>query len=93
MFSNYYVFYVDGTFKHYYFPDVGVAWYGKGTYKDKGKKRVLEFSDPDTTFKRELGGIHYEANFKRTLKISDKQFISKDYYFTTKNKTVIFSVK
>jgi hypothetical protein len=100
MFSNKYIFYrsspfsddyYSGTFKHYYETDDGQTWYGHGTYTDKGNKRILRFGDPDLTTKLEFGKIHYESNFERSLKISGKRFLSKDYYGTTRKKMVVFS--
>jgi hypothetical protein len=89
-FSNKYIFYTDGTFKHYFFTDDLQVWFGKGKYTDKGKIRTLKFGDPE--MKNELNGwiIHYEANFTRKLKISGNMFISLDYYHSTRKKYVSF---
>ena len=68
MFSNKYVFYSDGTFKHFYTTDDGQVWYGKGNYFDKGKYRTLYFHHADTTMNSyESWMIHYETNFQRVL--------------------------
>ena len=91
LFSNSYIFYSNGTFKHFFNTDDGHTWYGTGTYEDKGNKRVLKFGDPDLNFKKEFGSIHYESNFERTLKISGKKFLSKDYYYTTRKRIVVFA--
>lgn len=89
MFSNKYVFYSNGIFKHYFQTDDAQIWYGTGIYKDR-RKRILKFNDPDLNFKREYFRIHYEANFELVLKRTKKGFKSKDYYNTSKQKTVFF---
>ena len=90
MFSNYYVFYNDGTFKHYYQTDDLQIWYGIGNFQDQGRKRILKFKNPDMNFRREFILVHYEANFERTLLRKRNSFKSADFYNTTKNKFVIF---
>ena len=90
MFSNRYVFFEDGTFKHYYFTDDLQEWYGKGKFIDKGNKRTLYFLEADSTYKLGYGKPHYETNFTRTLKIRGKKFKSKDFYNTTRKKYVVF---
>ena len=68
MFSNKYVFYSNGTFKHFYLTDDGHVWYGQGNYLDEHKYRTLYFRDADTTMKSYEGWlIHYETNFQRVL--------------------------
>jgi hypothetical protein len=90
LFSNYYVFYPDETFKHYFVTDDGGIWYGVGTYSDKCKRRILRFENPDFKNPPQPFGILYESNFVRTLRISGKRFLSKDYYGTTRKKIVVF---
>ena len=90
LFSNEYIFYSNGTFKHYYETDDFQTWYGKGKFKDKGRKRILTFGDPDLSYKKDYGKLHYESNFERTLKIRRRQFISRDYYFNSRKRNVIF---
>lgn len=91
LFTNKYVFYSYGTFKHFYRTDDGQLWYGQGTYTDKGKKRVLRFGDADFMVNDKYLVVHYEAGFERTLKRSGNRYLSKDYYHTTKDKTVVFA--
>lgn len=68
MFSNKYIFFSDGDFKHYYTTDDGQLWYGQGEYFDKGKYRTLYFRDADSTMNNYEGWlIHYETNFQRVL--------------------------
>ncbi|MEM9051349.1 MAG: hypothetical protein AAGC47_04780 [Bacteroidota bacterium] len=68
MFSNEYVFYSDGTFKHFYTTDDGQVWYGTGNYFEKGKYRTLCFKAADTAMNQYNGWIiHYETNFQRVL--------------------------
>jgi hypothetical protein len=68
MFSNKYIFYSDGTFKHFYTTDDVQLWYGHGEYFDKGKYRTLYFKDADTKMNMYEGWlIHYETNFQRVL--------------------------
>ena len=90
MFSNKYVFFKNGTFKHYFQTDDGQIWYGIGTFIDKGRKRTLKFEDADLNYKREFGLVHYESNFKRVLIRCGKQYKSEDYYCTTRKKNVRF---
>lgn len=90
MFSNNYVFFKNGTFKHYYETDDGQYWYGIGTYTDKGRKRILEFGDVDLNFKKDFGLIHYETNFQRILHKSGNEYKSIDYYHTSRKKYVRF---
>lgn len=68
MFNNYYVFYSNGTFKHFYTSDDGQVWYGKGKYFDNGKYRTLHFKEADTTMNEYEGlKVHHETNFQRVL--------------------------
>jgi len=90
MFSNKYVFFKNGTFKHYYQTDDGQYWYGIGTFIDKGCKRILKFGDADLTYKKDFGLIHYEANFQRILRKRGKKYKSIDYYYTSRKKHVRF---
>lgn len=90
MFSNQYVFFKDGTFKHYYQTDDGQFWYGKGTFTDKRNKRILKFGDVDLSYKQNFVLIHYEANFQRILYKRGKEYKSIDYYYTSKKKYVRF---
>lgn len=90
MFNNQYVFFKDGTFKHYYQTDDGQFWYGKGTFTDKGHKRILKFGDVDLSYKQNFGLIRYEANFQRILYKRGKEYKSIDYYHTSKKKYVRF---
>jgi len=90
MFSNKYVFFSNGTFKHYYQTDDGQLWYGFGEFEDKGRIRILKFKDPDLTMKIDYMRIHYEANFNRKLVKRANKFKSKDFYNTTRNKSVFF---
>lgn len=91
LFSNYYVFLPNNTFRHYFWTDDGQEWYGTGTFKDKGKKRLLRFGDPDTRYKT-VWQVHYESNFQRVLKkMTDYKFKSKDFYATTRKRRVVFS--
>uniref|UniRef100_UPI00404994DC hypothetical protein n=1 Tax=Flavobacterium sp. TaxID=239 RepID=UPI00404994DC len=90
MFSNRYVFFKNGTFKHYYQTDDGQYWFGVGTYKDKGRKRILKFEDADLNYKKDFGLIHYEANFQRILLKRRKEYKSIDYYYTSRKKYVRF---
>ena len=90
MFSNKYVFYNNGTFKHYFMTDDGQIRYGVGTYKDLGCTRTLYFGEKDSFLKSELTLI-YETNFKRKLIKRGNKFISKDFYRTTRKHRVTFS--
>jgi hypothetical protein len=91
MFSNKYVFYKNGIFKHYFHTDDLQLWYGKGTYKDKGKTRYLNFGGKDLSFERAGGfSTKHEVNFTRKLKKRNEYFLSKDYYNTTNKRIVIF---
>lgn len=92
LFSNIYIFYSNGTFKHFYQTDDLQTWYGRGNFSDIKNERVLKFGIPDTLSK-DYGKVHYESNFKRKLVIKGNSFISNDYYFTTKKKKVIFLTK
>jgi hypothetical protein len=68
MYSNKYVFFSNGTFKHFYITDDGQVWYGYGKYFDKGKYRTLYFKDADTSMNEYAGlMIHYETNFQRVF--------------------------
>lgn len=89
MFSNWYVFYPDSTFKHYFKTDDGQLWYGVGIFEDHGRKRVLKFKDPDLNFKW-IVRAHYESNFERILIHRKSGFKSKDYYNTSRRKFVYF---
>lgn len=93
LFNNQYVFFKDGTFKHYFQTDDGQFWYGVGEFTDKGRKRILQFKDADLNYKKSWGLIHYESNFQRTLIKSRKEFKSLDYYFTSRKKYVRFISK
>jgi hypothetical protein len=90
MFSNKYVFYNNGTFKHYFMTDDGQIRYGVGTYKDLGCTRTLYFGEKDSLLKSELTLI-YETNFKRKLVKRGNKFKSKDYYSTSRKQRVTFS--
>lgn len=91
MFSNEYVFFNNGRFKHYYKTDDGQIWYGTGTFIDKGRKRILKFEDPDLNYKIEFGKLHHESNFKRILIRRGNKYKSQDYYYTTRKKYVYFT--
>lgn len=68
MFSNTYIFFSDGTFKHYYTTDDVQLWYGEGDYSDNGKHRTLYFRDADATLNDYEGWtIHYETHFQRVF--------------------------
>lgn len=90
MFSNKYIFYSNGKFRHFFLTDDGQVWYGVGTYKDQNENRILRFSDADTSYKFAFR-IRYESNFLRTLKIQGKSFRSEDFYGTTGGNEVVFS--
>ena len=90
MYSNKYVFFKDGRFKHYYRTDDLQEWYGEGTYADKGRKRILKFGDANLNYKIPFGLLHYEANFMRILLKTNNGFKSKDYYNTTRKRNVFF---
>ncbi|MES2286099.1 MAG: hypothetical protein V4547_10455 [Bacteroidota bacterium] len=90
MFSNKYVFFKNGSFKHYYQTDDGQFWYGAGKYADKGNKRVLKFEDADLSYKKDFGLVHYESNFQRILFKRGKEYKSIDYYYTSRKKHVRF---
>lgn len=92
LYTNKYIFYSSGIFKHVFSTDDGQVWYGVGTYQDKRRKRILNFSNPDLMFKSDLQ-IHYESNFSRRIKKCGKKFKSKDFYNTTRRNNVIFSRK
>ena len=93
LFHNQYVFFKDGTFKHYFQTDDGQFWYGVGEFTDKGRKRILRFRDVDLNYKINFGLIHYESNFQRTLIKCGKEFKSLDYYHTSRKKHVRFVIK
>lgn len=68
LFSNKYIFYSDGTFKHFHATDDGQVWYGHGEYFDKDQYRTLYFRGADTTMNKYEGLIvHYETHFQRVL--------------------------
>ena len=90
MFSNKYVFFKNGTFKHYFQTDDAQFWYGIGTYTDNGRKRILKFEDIDKSYKKDFGLLHYEANFQRILFKRRKEFKSIDYYYTSRKKNIYF---
>lgn len=90
MFSNKYVFYNNGTFKHYFITDDGQIRYGVGTYKDLGCTRTLYFGEKDNSFNPELYTI-FETNFNRKLTKHGEKFVSKDYCGTSKKIRVTFS--
>lgn len=91
MFFNEYVFYSPiYTFTHTYQTDDGQIWYGTGTYEDKGRKRILSFTDPEVNFKPAYLDVHYEANFERVLIRCKKGFKSEDFYNTSNKKKVLF---
>jgi hypothetical protein len=90
MFSNKYVFFSNGTFRHEYLTDDLQMWYGTGTYLDKGMTRILQFGSAELIDETSFL-IHYEANFQRKLKKFGKKFKSRDYYHTTRKKRVTFS--
>ncbi|GAA4314525.1 hypothetical protein GCM10023183_34750 [Nibribacter koreensis] len=93
MFSNKYVFYENGTFKHYYSTDDGQLWYGVGKYFDKGRERTLKFGEADTNFKLEYGLVHYETGIERIMIKKRRTFISTDYHNTTTKEKVTFVEK
>lgn len=93
LFSNQYIFFSNGTFKHFFYTDDGQVWYGAGTYKDQSRNRVLQFADADTTFESGSLLIRHESNFNRILKKRGKKFRSDDFYHTTRKRKVIFSQK
>lgn len=93
LFNNQYVFFKDGTFKHYFQTDDGQLWYGVGEFTDKGQKRILRFKDADLSYKKTFGSIHYESNFQRTLIKCGKEYKSLDYYYTSRKKYVRFKIK
>ena len=90
MFSNKYVFFKNGTFKHYYQTDDGQYWYGVGEYIDKGRKRILKFEDADLSYKKDFGLVHYESNFQRIIFKRGKEYKSIDYYYTSRKKYIRF---
>ncbi len=90
LFSNSYVFFQNKTFKHYFVTDDLQIWYGTGTYTDNRKMRTLRFGAPDSTYSTSLQ-VHYESNFERELRMSGENFISKDFYHTSKRKQVVFT--
>lgn len=68
MFANWYVFFSDGTFQHFYMTDDCQIWYGRGRYSDEGKYRTLYFFEADCTMNDyPRWRIHYETNFQRIL--------------------------
>ncbi len=89
MFSNRYVFFEDGTFKHFLFTDDMQEWYGRGKFIDEINKRTLYFLDADSTYTRDYGKLYYETNFIKTLIIRGKRFKSNDAYGTNK-KYIVF---
>jgi len=92
MFSNTYIFYSNGTFKHFFFTDDFQVWYGRGEYQDRGKTRILRFDKADENYKPAFISVHYEANFVRKLRIKKGGFKSRDYYGTTRRKNVFFEI-
>lgn len=90
MFSNRYVFFKDGTFKHYFHTDDGRVWYGVGKFTDKGRKRILKFEDADLSYTKDIELTHFESNFQRILLKRGKEFKSVDYYYTSRKKYVRF---
>jgi|GEM_PF-3824543 len=90
MFSNVYVFYSNGTFKHYYKTDDLQIWYGCGTYKDRFGTRILLFGDADSTYKTRCL-LHYEVNFRRKLRKRGNTYSSRDFYHTSRKRRVVFS--
>lgn len=90
MFSNRYVFFNDGTFKHYFHTDDGRVWYGVGKFTDKGRKRTLNFKDADLTFNKYIELTRFECNFQRILLKRGKTYKSLDYYYTSRKKHVRF---
>jgi hypothetical protein len=90
MFSNRYVFFNDGTFKHYFHTDDGRVWYGVGKFTDKGRKRTLKFEDADLTFNKNIELTRFESNFQRIILKRGKAYKSIDYYYTSKKKYVRF---
>jgi hypothetical protein len=93
MFTNEYVFFKDGSFKHYFKTDDGQIWYGVGKYKDIRRTRVLKFDNTDLNLKNNSLFINYEVNFERILKKCKKGFKSYDFYHTSRKKYVHFIVK
>lgn len=92
MFSNVYVFYSDNTFVHEFSDDSFGHTIGKGTYKDKGKTRILYFSSFDTTAyaKQKPLRFKFEQSGTRKLKFKKNAFTCKDYHGTVKSPTVKF---
>src|SRR3990167_9694713 len=90
LFSNRYVFFNDGTFKHYFHTDDGQTWFGVGEFTDKGRKRILNFKDSDLTLIKNRELTHFESNFKRILLKRGKIYKSIDYYYTSRKKYVQF---
>lgn len=87
--SNSYIFYCDGVFKHFFATDDGQVWYGKGIYKDSKFRRTLIFKEADSTSELEsMFRVHYEVNFERKLRIKGRKFKSRDYYGTTRKRFV-----
>jgi hypothetical protein len=89
MFSNHYIFYENGDFKHFFVTDDGQVWYGKGIYKDFMFRRTLIFKQADSSYRTTMK-IHYEVNFERKLRIKGKKFKSRDYYGTSRKRFVWF---
>lgn len=92
MFSNVYVFYSDNTFTHEFSDDSFGYTIGKGTYKDKGKTRILYFSIFDTTSyaKQKPLRFKFEQSGTRKLKFKKNAFTCKDYHGTVKSKEAVF---
>lgn len=92
LFSNVYVFYSDNTFTHEFSDDSFGYTIGKGTYKDKGKTRILYFSSFDTTAYAKQKPLRYkfEQSGIRKLKLKKEAFTCKDYHGTVKSKEAVF---
>ncbi len=93
MFSNCYVFYSDGTFKHYLVTDDFYGHYGKGKYEDKGQRRFLYYGKLDSSYDNYDDKLYTkEVNSLQVLKKKNKKYVSKNYYeFLTNDRKVSFN--